>query len=375
MPKTRLFEPITLRALEIPNRIIVAPMCQYSAEDGVPGNWHLVHLGQFAISGAGLTFVEATGVTPEGRITPGCTGLWSDAQETAFRPIVDFFRAYGSGRIGIQLGHAGRKASTGVPWHGGKPLAADEGAWQTVAPSAVPYAEGWHVPEALDEAGMARIRDGFAAAAERALRLDFDVVEIHSAHGYLLHQFLSPLSNRREDAYGGSLRNRMRFPLEVFDAVRAVWPDDRPLGVRFSATDWVPGSGWGVAEAIEYARALQARGCDFVDVSSGGNSPEQEIAVGPGYQTGFAAEIRRAVPGLAVMAVGKITDPVQAEHILHSGQADLVALARGITYDSRWAWHAAETLGDPRAAFPAQYARSHPSMQGLPIPGNPPPAK
>lgn len=375
MPDSVLFEPITLRALEIPNRIVVAPMCQYSAQDGVPGNWHLVHLGQFAVSGAGLTFVEATGVEPEGRITPGCTGLWSDAQEAAFRPVIEFFRTYGSGRIGMQLAHAGRKASTHVPWQGGKPLGPTEGAWQTVSASAVPYAEGWHTPEALDEDGLRRVRDAFAASARRALRLDFDVIELHSAHGYLLHQFLSPLSNRRTDAYGGSLENRMRFPLEVFDAVREVWPADRPLGVRFSATDWVEESGWDLPEAIDYARALRARGCDFVDVSSGGNSPLQEIPVGPGYQTRFAAEIRRAVPELTVIAVGKITDPVQAEHILRSGQADLVALARGITYDSRWPWHAAEALGDHRAAFPAQYARSHPSLQGLPVPGNPPAAK
>lgn len=375
MPKTHLFDPITLRELEIPNRIVVAPMCQYTARDGVPGNWHLVHLGQFAISGPGLTFVEATGVEAEGRISPGDTGLWNDEQEAAYRPIVEFFRHYGSGRIGMQLAHAGRKASVDVPWRGGAPLKPEQGAWQTVGPSAVPYADGWHTPEALGDNSLKRVRDAFVSAAERCVRLDFDVLEVHSAHGYLLHQFLSPISNRRDDAYGGSLENRMRFPLEIFDAVRAVWPEDRPMGVRFSATDWVEGSGWHVPEAIEYARALHERGCDFVDVSSGGNSPRQDIRVGPGYQTRFAAEIKRAVPGLTVIAVGKITDPIQAEHILTSGQADMVALARGITYDSRWAWHAAERLGDNRAAFPAQYARSHPSMQALPIPGNPPPAK
>ena len=375
MPKAHLFDPIAIRGVEIPNRIVVAPMCQYTASDGMPGNWHLVHLGQFAISGPGLVFVEATGVEPEGRISPGDTGLWSDEHEAAFRPIVDFFRAYGSGRIGMQLAHAGRKASVNVPWRGGAPLKPEEGAWQTVAPSAVPYADGWHTPEALGDNALKRVRDAFVAATERSLRLDFDVIEIHSAHGYLLHQFLSPISNKREDRYGGSLENRMRFPLEIFEAVREAWPDDRPLGVRFSATDWVEGSGWHVPEAIEYARALHARGCDFVDVSSGGNSPLQEIRVGPGYQTRFAAEIKRAVPDLTVIAVGKITDPVQAETILQSGQADMVALARGITYDSRWAWHAAEALGDNRAAFPAQYARSHPSMQALAIPGNPPPAK
>ena len=375
MPKTKLFDPITLRGCEIPNRITVAPMCQYTAEDGIAGNWHLVHLGQFAISGPGLVFVEATGVEPEGRITLGCTGLWSDAHEAAFRPVVDFFRTYGASKIGMQLAHAGRKASTNVPWKGGTPLKPEEGAWQTVGPSALPYADGWHTPEQLGDNSLKRIRDAFVSATERCLRLDFDVIEIHSAHGYLLHQFLSPISNQRDDQYGGSLENRMRFPLEIFDAVRAAWPEDRPLGVRFSATDWVEGSGWGLPEAIIYAKALHERGCDFVDVSSGGNSPLQQIQVGPGYQAGFAAEIKREVPGLTVMTVGKITDPHQAEHILHSGQADMVALARGITYDSRWAWHAAQSLGDERAAFPAQYARSHPSLQGLPIPGNPPPAK
>ena len=375
MPKTKLFEPINLRGLEIPNRITVAPMCQYSARDGVPGNWHLVHLGQFAISGVGLTFVEATGVEAAGRITLGCTGLWSDEQEAAFKPIIDFFRSYGSGKIGMQLAHAGRKASVDVPWAGGAPLGSDNGAWQTIGPSAEAYADGWHAPEALGDNSLKRVRDAFVAATERCIRLDFDVIELHSAHGYLLHQFLSPISNKRSDQYGGSLENRMRFPLEIFDAVRAVWPENKPLGVRFSATDWVPGSGWDVPEAVEYTKVLAARGCDFVDVSSGGNSPDQDIKVGPGYQTRFASEIKRQVPEMTVMAVGKITDAHQAEHILQSGQADMVALARGITYDSRWAWHAAAALGDERAAFPAQYARSHPTMQGLPIPGNPPPAK
>ncbi|MEL6478747.1 MAG: NADH:flavin oxidoreductase/NADH oxidase [Pseudomonadota bacterium] len=372
--QSHLFAPIRLRECEIQNRIVVAPMCQYTAEDGVPGNWHLVHLGQFAISGPGLVLIEATGVEAEGRITPGCTGLWSDAQEAAYRPIVDFFRSYGSAKIGIQLAHAGRKASVDVPWRGGKPLTAEQGAWQTCGPSALPYAEGWHVPEAFGDNALARVRAAFVQAAERALRLDFDVIELHSAHGYLLHQFLSPISNQRDDQYGGTLENRMRFPLEIFDAIRAVWPVERPLGVRLSATDWVDDSGWGLEEAIVYSQALADRGCDFIDVSSGGNSPLQKIAVGPGYQTRFAAEVKRAT-GITTMAVGKITDPHQAETILSTGQADMVALARGVTYDPRWAWHAAEALNDPRAAFPPQYARSHPSMQGEPIPGNPPPAK
>jgi NADPH2 dehydrogenase len=335
-------------------------------------DWHLMHLGQFAVSGAGLVFVEATGVEAEGRITPGCTGLYSDENEQAMGRIIRFFRDYGSAKIGIQLAHAGRKASTAEPWNGGASLKPDNGTWQTVAPSAVPYGPGWHVPEAMTGKTLQRVREAFVQATRRAVRLGYDLIEIHSAHGYLLHSFLSPLSNRRDDTYGGSLENRMRYPLEVFDAVRAEWPDEKPLGVRFSATDWVDG-GWDLESSIAYSQALKARGCDFVDVSSGGNSPDQQIAAGPGYQTRFADEIRRAT-GMTTMAVGKITDPIQAETILATGQADMVALARGMLFDPRWPWHAAEALGD-QAAFPPQYMRSHPSMRGLPVPGNPPVAK
>jgi NADPH2 dehydrogenase len=367
--RTKLFSPITLGALEIPNRIVVAPMCQYSAVDGSMTDWHLMHLGQFAVSGAGLVIVEATGVEPEGRITPGCTGLWSDANEASMARVIGFFRDHGAARIGIQLGHAGRKASVDVPWRGGASLKPGEGAWTTVSASALPFGPGWHVPEAMTGQTMQRVRDAFVQAARRALRLDYDLVELHSAHGYLLHQFLSPLSNRRDDAYGGGLENRMRFPLEVFDAVRAVWPAGRPLGVRFSATDWVEG-GWDIEGSVAYSQALEARGCDFLHVSSGGNSPEQKIDMGPGYQTRFAAEVKRAV-GVPVISVGMITEPVQAETILKTGQADLVALARGILFDPRWPWHAAVELGD-EAGFPPQYQRAHPSLLGQPVPGNPP---
>jgi NADPH2 dehydrogenase len=367
-----LFAPIRLRSLDLANRIVVSPMCQYSATDGTVGDWHVMHLGQFAVSGAGIVFVEASGVEAAGRITAGCAGLYSDANEAALARIVRFFRDYGNARIGIQLAHAGRKASTAVPWQGGKPLAPDNGAWRTVAPSAVPFGPGWPAPQALDEDGLARVKGAFAAAAERALRLGFDAIEIHSAHGYLLHQFLSPLSNRRNDAYGGPLECRMRFPLDVFDAVRAVWPEDRPLGVRLSASDWIEG-GWDVEGSIAYATALTERGCDFIDVSSGGLAPEQRIVAGPGYQTGFAAAIRRAT-GAPVIAVGGITEPHQAETILGSGQADMIAMARGMLFDPRWPWHAAQALGE-HAAFPPQYQRAHPSLQGEPIPGNPPPPK
>ncbi|MBU2533242.1 MAG: NADH:flavin oxidoreductase/NADH oxidase [Alphaproteobacteria bacterium] len=369
---SKLFSPVKLRDLDVPNRIVVAPMCQYSAHNGSANDWHLMHLGQFAVSGVGLILVEASGVEPEGRITPGCVGIYSDENEEGLARVIHFVRNYGHSKIGIQLGHAGRKASAKLPWQGGTALSAEEGAWQTVAPSPIPYAPGWHTPEALGDNSLARVRQAFVQATERAARLDFDVIEIHSAHGYLLHQFLSPITNQRTDQYGGSLENRMRFPLEVFDAVRAVWPASKPLGVRFSAQDWIEG-GWTVEECLVYAQELEKRGCDFFDVSSGGAAPQQKIASSPGYQTAFAAAVKRATNAV-VMAVGRITNAQQAETILQSGQADMVALARGMLYDPRWAWHAAAELGD-NATFAPQYARSHPSMQGEPVPGNPPAPK
>lgn len=368
---SKLFSPIPLRGLEVANRIVVAPMCQYSAHDGTPNDWHLMHLGQFAVGGVGLILVEASGVEPEGRITPGCTGLYSDENEEGMARIIRFVREYGHAKIGIQLGHAGRKASAKVPWQGGTALSVEEGAWQTVAPSALPYAPGWHTPEALGDNSLARVRQAYVQATERAVRLDFDCIELHSAHGYLLHQFLSPVTNQRTDEYGGSLENRMRFPLEIFDAVRAIWPENKPLGVRFSATDWIEDSSWDLQECIAYAKALEQHGCDFFDVSSGGAAPSQKIVSTPGYQTAFAAAIKRAT-NATIMAVGRITEAHQAETILQSGQADMIALARGMLYDPRWAWHAAQALGD-NALFAPQYARSHPSMQGEPVPGNPPP--
>jgi NADPH2 dehydrogenase len=369
---SKLFAPISLRGVELANRIVVSPMCQYTARDGTVDDWHLMHLGQFAVSGAGLVFVEATGVEPEGRISPGCPGLYSDENQAGLARVVEFCRSYGSAKIGLQIAHAGRKASTNLPWLGGKPLPAGNGGWETVAPSALPYGPGWLTPGALDGDGLARIKGAFVQAAERALGIGFDVIEIHAAHGYLLHQFLSPLSNRRTDDYGGSLENRMRFPLEVFEAVRDAWPGDRPLGIRISASDWIDG-GWDLESSVALALALEARGCDFIDASSGGLAPAQAVEAGPGYQTGFAAEIKRR-SGLTTIAVGLITEPRQAETIVRSGQADMVALARMMLFNPRWPWHAAEALG-ARAAFPPQYQRSHPSLQGEPIPGNPPPAK
>lgn len=367
---SHLFSPITLGTLPLANRIVVAPMCQYSAVNGTMTDWHLMHLGQFAVSGAGLVFVEATGVEARGRITDGCVGLYNDENEAAMARVVRFYRDYGHARLGIQLAHAGRKGSSEVPWRGGAPLPADNSrAWKTVAPSPIPFDDKGPAPEPLDAAGLQEVKNAFLAASRRALRLGFQAIEMHAAHGYLMHQFLSPLSNRRSDAYGGDLAGRMRFPLEVFEALRAETPKDVALGVRVSATDWVDG-GWDVAGTVAFAKELKARGCDFIDVSSGGNSPLQKIPAGPGYQTAFAAEVRRAT-GMPTMAVGMITDPLQAETILASGQADMVALARGMLWDPHWAWHAAEALGET-PLFPPQYKRAHGILKGDPSPAHTP---
>lgn len=366
---SRLFSPLKLRELELANRVVVSPMCQYSARDGCANDWHLMHLGQFAVSGSGLLFTEATAVSAEGRISPGCLGLYSEASEAALARVVKFAKAYGNVPVGLQLAHAGRKGSTLPPWEGGAPAERKRGGWTTLAPSALPYADGWPVPRALSPDGLAEIIGQWQYAAHRAQAIGADALEIHAAHGYLLHQFLSPISNQRKDGYGGSLENRMRFPLEVFDAVRRAWPREKPLGVRISATDWVDG-GWDIGDTIAFAKALDGRGCDFIDVSSGGTSPAQEIAPGPGYQVEFAAAVKAAV-GMAVMTVGMITEPMQAETIVRTGQADLVALGRGMLYDPRWTWRAAEKLRS-KAAYPQQYARAHPTLQGAAIPGNPP---
>lgn len=359
-----LFTPLDLRGLTIPNRVVVSPMCQYQATDGVPGDWHLVHLGQFAQGGPGLIIAEATGVEPAGRISPGCPSLHDDATEAAWARIVRFCRSVGDSRVGIQLAHAGRKASTAPPWEGAGPVAPEDGGWEASAPSTLPFQPHWPAPQALDGAGLARVRDAFAEAAARAARAGFDLVEVHAAHGYLLHEFLSPLSNQRGDRYGGSLANRMRFPLDVFEAVRAAFPADRPVILRLSATDWVEG-GWDLDGTVAFARELRALGCDMIDVSSGGLDPGQRIAVGPGYQAGFASHVRREA-GIATVAVGQITDPLQAETILRSGQADAVAIARAMLWDPRWAWHAAVALGDD-VTLPAPYARAHPSQAGRPF--------
>jgi len=370
-----LFSPISLSGVSIPNRIVVAPMCQYSANEGNATDWHLMHLGQFAVSGVGLIFTEAVGVEMAGRISPGCLALCSDDHEQNLKRVVDFCHDFGNAKMGIQIAHAGRKGSTELPWLGGKPIPSkNPRGWKTDGPSAEPYAQtDWEAPQALDEEGLSRIKSAFLEAAKRADRIGFDVLEIHAAHGYLLHQFLSPLSNLRNDQYGGSLEDRMRFPLEVFEAVLKVWPKQKAIGVRFSATDWVDRSSWDIKESTEFAKELKKRGCDFIDVSSGGNSPEQQIDVGPSYQTGFASEIKRET-GIATMAVGQITEAFQAEAIIRTGQADMVSMARGMLADPRWAWHAAEVLGE-QAAYAPQYMRSNKALRGLPIPGNPPVAK
>ncbi|GGC68680.1 NADH:flavin oxidoreductase/NADH oxidase [Undibacterium terreum] len=357
---SQLFTPFPLGSVSLKNRIVVSPMCQYSAEDGLAGDWHMIHLGGLALSGAGLLFIEASAVEPDGRITPGDLGIWSDATEAALGRVIQAFRKYTNIPVAIQLAHAGRKASSHAPWDGGQLIPIGRGGWQTEAPSAIPHAAGEHPPVALDKAGLARLRTAFVEAAKRAHRLGIEVIELHAAHGYLLHQFLSPLSNQRDDEYGGSLENRMRFPLEIYDAVRAALPADKTVGVRVSATDWVAG-GWDLEQCTVFAKALKQHGCSFIDVSSGGVSPLQQITLGPGYQVGFAAHIR-AQTGLPTIAVGMITEPEQAEEIVASGQADMVALARAMLYDPHWPWHAAAKLGGTVDA-PQQYWRSQPRDQ------------
>ena len=352
----KLFTPIDLGGVTLPNRIVVSPMCQYSADDGCMSDWHMVHIGTFACSGAGLFVVEKTNVTREGRITHGCTGLYSDHNEQAMARVVQAYRAITKNPIGVQIGHAGRKASTQPPFDGGKPLGADESPWLTVGPSAIPFGEGWHVPHELTTKELADLKDAFVASTERARRIGFDVVELHSAHGYLLQQFLSPLSNQRKDEYG---RNRMKFPLEVAAAVRETWPKERGLGARINATDWAEG-GWQPEDAVAYARELKRIGLDFVCVSSGATVPHARIPVTAGYQVGFASQIKNSVP-IAVRAVGMIADPDQAEAIVASGKADMIAMARAFLDNPRWVWHAAERFG-VKIDYPPQYARSRPDV-------------
>ncbi len=351
---SQLFTPFSLRGVTFRNRIFVAPMCMYSSLDGVANDWHLVHLGSRAVGGAGLVMVEATAVSPEGRISPHDSGLWDDRQAEAFRPITRFLRAHGA-IPAIQLGHAGRKASTDVPWRGGGFLLPEGGGWQPLAPSPVLFAPGRSLPRELTVEDLDRIEARFSAAAGRALAAGFEVVEVHMAHGYLLHQFLSPHANRRSDAFGGSLENRLRFPLRVARAVRAAWPQDRPVFARLSVTDWTEG-GWDLAQSVILSRELQALGIDLIDCSSGAISPDESIPAGPGFQVPFAAAIRREA-GIATGAVGFITAPVQAEQIVATGQADAVFLARELLRDPYWPLHAASALGVD-LPWPEQYQRA-----------------
>jgi 2,4-dienoyl-CoA reductase-like NADH-dependent reductase (Old Yellow Enzyme family) len=352
-----LFTPFRLRSVTFPNRVGVAPMCQYSAEAGLANDWHLVHLGSRAIGGAGLVISEATAVSPEGRISPQDLGIWDDAHGAALSRIVAFLSAQGSVPA-IQLAHAGRKASTLRPWDGGGPASPERGGWSPVlAPSPVPFDDGWQDPAPLDEDGMDRIAGAFADGARRALAAGFRVVEIHAAHGYLLHEFLSPLSNRREDAFGGSLENRMRFPLRVVGAVRAAWPDELPLFVRISATDWVDG-GFVPEEAVVFARRARELGVDLVDCSSGGGHPKATVPLAPGYQVPFAERVRSEA-GVATAAVGLITEPAMAEEIVATGKADLVLLGRELLRDPQWPLRAAAKLGNPYPV-PRPYERARP---------------
>ena len=352
-----LFTPITLRGLTLENRIMVSPMCQYSAVDGCMSDWHYAHLMNLSLSGASLLCFEMTDVEPIGRITTGCVGLYDDNTEGAIRRAVELCRKHGAAKLGIQLGHAGRKGSTAMPWEARKSVPPEAGGWQPVAPSALAWGEDDIVPRELSREEIRGVIAKFAEAARRAARIGFDALELHGAHGYLLHQFLSPLSNRRNDDYGGRLGNRMRFALEVAEAVRAAWPADRPLGIRVSATDWVDG-GWDLEQTVEFCGELKRLGCDFIDCSSGGLLRNQKVPFAPGYNVPFSERIGREV-GIATISVGMITEPRQAEEIVASGKADLVALARGFLWNPRWGLHAAQELGGP-IKLPLQYQRALP---------------
>jgi 2,4-dienoyl-CoA reductase-like NADH-dependent reductase (Old Yellow Enzyme family) len=356
---SKLFSPLQIGNVTLPNRITVAPMCQYSAVDGSMTDWHLMHLGNLALSGASMLVIEATGVLPEGRITPGCTGLYSDANEAAMARAVKFVRSISPIVLGVQLGHAGRKASAHVPWASGKALKAEEGAWRTDAPSAIALAEGWPAPYALTLEDMERVKQACVTAVQRAARIGLDFVEMHSTHGYLLSEFLSPLANKRSDAYGGSLENRMRFPLETFRAMRAAWPADKFIGAKISGSDFAEG-GWTPDDAVVYAAELRKAGAAYVTVSGGGVVLDAKVPTGPGYQVPFAERVKRE-SGITTGAVGLISDPQQAEEIVANGRADFVSLARAMLFNPRWGLHAAIALG-AEGDYPLQYARSAPKL-------------
>jgi 2,4-dienoyl-CoA reductase-like NADH-dependent reductase (Old Yellow Enzyme family) len=352
-----LFEALKLRDVTLPNRIGIPPMCQYSAQDGLAADWHFVHYGSRAVGGAGLMILEATAVAPAGRISPGDLGIWNDAQIEPLARIARFAQQQGC-VAALQLAHAGRKASVGLGWEKQSSLAASDGGWDTLAPSAIAFGDGYAVPHELDLAGIAEIVTDFAAAARRALAAGFQSIEIHAAHGYLLHQFLSPLSNQRSDAYGGSFENRTRLVREVVAAIRGEWPERLPLLIRLSATDWIDG-GWSADETVALCRELKELGVDLADISTAGLVPTAKIPAGPGFQTEFAARVKREA-GLPSAAVGLITAPAQADHIVRSGQADLVLIGREILRNPYWPQHAAQALGHA-VAWPPQYLRAAPA--------------
>lgn len=355
---TTLFTPFVLHGLELSNRIVVAPMCQYSGNDGCASDWHMTHLGALANSGAALVVVEATAVERAGRITHGCLGLYSDACEAAMKRVIDHCRRIGTAKFGVQIGHAGRKASSQRPWEGGQALKADEDPWPAIAPSPIAFSEGWPAPREMDAADLVRVREAFVSAARRAARIGFDSVELHMAHGYLLHSFMSPISNRRADDYGGSLHNRLRFPLEVARAVREALPF-MPLGARITGSDWIEG-GLTPDDAVIVAKTLKDAGLDFVCVSSGGLTPDARMKIEPGYQLPFAEAVRRAT-GMATRAVGLIATANQADAVIRNGQADMVALGRAFLDDPHWGWHAASALG-AEVTRPVQYVRAAPKV-------------
>ncbi|MFE4109363.1 NADH:flavin oxidoreductase/NADH oxidase [Kosakonia sp. YIM B13611] len=354
---SKLFTEVNIGDVALDNRIVIAPMCQYSAEEGKATAWHRIHLGNLALSGAGLLIIEATAVEPQGRISPQDLGLWDDETEQALRVVLDDIRQYSPVKIGIQLGHAGRKASVSAPWLGGKQLSPQEGGWQTISASALAHDPAERPPLEMTEQDLARVKQAFVASALRAVALGIEVIEIHAAHGYLLHQFLSPLSNQRSDEYGGSLENRLRFTQEVFRAVREAVPASVAVGIRISATDWVEG-GWDLEQSVVLTKKIEALGGAYVHVSSGGLSPLQSIKVTAGYQVPFANALRQQTR-MPVIAVGLITEPQHAEDILQQGEADLIALARGALYDPRWPWHAAAALHGAVHIAP-QYRRAEP---------------
>ncbi len=356
---TSLFSPIQLGNLTVPNRIMVSPMCQYSATQGIASAWHTAHISNMALSGAGLICMEATAVSPEGRISPNCLGLWDAATEASLKQALAAVRAVSSTKIAIQLGHAGRKAATAIPWQGGQQLSRSQGYWETFAPSAIAQNSGEIAPIAMGAEHLQQVLNSFKSAAQRSVRLGIEAIELHAAHGYLLHQFLSPIANQRNDAYGGKLENRMRFPLEVFEAIKQVVPSDYPVGIRVSATDWLMEESWDPEQTIIFAKELKQLGLAWIDVSSGGISPKQKIKTGPGYQVGLAKSIKEST-GIPTIAVGMITTAQQAEDILNSDSADMVALGRAMLYNPRWPWHAAEQLKS-KVYGPPQYWRALPA--------------